>query len=146
MCSKSIYKALEKIPSVQTIEVDLDQSIFRIQFKEGSSIQPDELKEAVMDAGFAVASLQMTAIFPETKISKDVHIPFFGSTYHFLNGQDYTISGKVILNIVDKNFVTTAAFRQYKKMTTMSCIETGKAQACCSKNIISGSRVYHVTL
>jgi hypothetical protein len=70
----------------------------------------------------------------------------WGDTYHFLNAVDSTISGKVVFSVVDKNFVTNAAFKQYKKMTEMSCIETGKAATCCSANITKGSRIYHITL
>jgi copper chaperone CopZ len=146
MCSKSIFKALEKLPAVHSIDVDLDKSVFTIQFKENSSIKPDEIKSAVVDAGFAVAALQMNAIFPDTRLSKDAHISFDGAIYHFLNGDQKALSGKVSFQVVDKNFVPINEFRKYKKMTSMACIETGKAQSCCAKDLAVGARIYHVIL
>jgi copper chaperone CopZ len=103
MCSKSIFKAIEKLASVQSVEVDIDQSVFQIQFKDKAHVQPDDIKRAVTDAGFAIASLHIKA-----------------------------------------RFVPDAAFKQYKKMTKMHCIETGKLASCCPKEASVGSRVYHI--
>jgi copper chaperone CopZ len=145
MCSKSIFKALEKLPSVQSIEVDIDNSIFEIKFKEAAQVRPDDIKNAVVDAGFAVALLKMTAVFPKTILTKDVHLNYEGAIYHVLNANNQSISGEQTFTLVDKSFVSNSAFRKYKKMTSMTCIETGKAQSCCSKNLTEGIRIYHIT-
>lgn len=146
MCSKSIFKALEKLPSVQSIDVDLDKSVFTIQFKEGVKVQPDDILNAVTDAGFAVASLKMTAVFPDTKIQKDTHLEFAGATYHFLNVPDQNISGQKTFTVVDKNYVSTSDYRRFKKSTDMKCYESGKAESCCAEGVAKGTRVYHITL
>lgn len=144
MCSKSIFKALEQLPSVKSIEVDLDQSIFTILFKENALVQPDEIKNAVVGAGFAVASLKITARLPKLNVEKDAHNTYAGASYHLLNQGIQAPNGEVVFRVVDKNFVTTAEFKKYKKMTQMRCIETGKVEACCSKDAPLGSRVYHI--
>jgi copper chaperone CopZ len=78
MCSKSIYKSLMKMPSVQDVQVDIENSIFNIAFKPGSKVSPDDVKKAVSDAGFAVASLKMTADFSATQVENDAHVDFAG--------------------------------------------------------------------
>ncbi|NDC42725.1 MAG: copper chaperone, partial [Chitinophagia bacterium] len=57
MCSKAIYKTLLKLPYVAAVDVDMDKSVYLIQFKPGSNANPDGLKTAVEKAGFFVASL-----------------------------------------------------------------------------------------
>ncbi|MES2479023.1 MAG: heavy-metal-associated domain-containing protein [Bacteroidota bacterium] len=146
MCSKSIFKALEKLPSVKSVDVDIDKSVFTIQFKEGVKVVPDDIEKAVTGAGFAVASLKMTAVFPDTKIAKDTHIDFAGATYHFLNVEPQSISGQKTFTVVDKNFVSTAEFRRFKKTTDMKCYESGKAEGCCTEGVAKGTRIYHITL
>ena len=146
MCSKSIYKALEKVPSIESVDVDIDESVFKIKFKKAANVQPDEIKQAVVDAGFAVASLKMTADFPATQIGTDTHINFANGTYHFLNVPAQTISGEKTFTVIDKNFVSAAEFKKFRKLTKMKCFETGKAENCCEKDIAAGTRIYHISL
>ena len=146
MCSKSIFKALEKVPSIESVDVNIDESVFNIKFKNGANVQPDDIKKAVVDAGFAIASLKMTAEFPETKIGTDTHIKFANSNYHFLNVPAQTINGEKTFTVVDKNFVSPAEFKKLKKSTKMKCYETGKAESCCATDIAPGTRIYHITL
>lgn len=144
MCSKSIFKALEKLASVQSVEVDIDQSVFQIQFKDNAHVQPDDIKKAVTEAGFAIASLHIVARFPMLNLAKDAHNIYAAATYHLLNEGNQAPNGEVTFRIVDKGFVPDAAFKQYKKMTNMHCIETGKLESCCPQDASIGSRVYHI--
>lgn len=146
MCSKSIFKALEKVPSIESVDVDIDESIFKIKFKNDANVQADDIKKAVVDAGFAVASLKMTADFPATTIAKVTHLNFANGTYHFINVPAQTISGEQTFTVIDKNFVSPAEYKKFKKIANMKCYETGKAEACCEKDIATGTRIYHITL
>lgn len=146
MCSKAIYKALGKVSSVKSIDVDIEASKYFITFKEGVAPVIDDLKKAVEGAGFSVASLHVTANFPPTAIANDTHIQYGGATYHFLNVSAGTISGEKTFTVVDKKFIPDAEYRRYAKMTTMKCVQTGKMAPCCTGGAAQGSRVYHVTL
>lgn len=146
MCSKSIYKALVKLPAVQNVQEDIEHSSFEIIFKPGSTVAPDDIKKAVTGAGFAVASLKMTANFTNTNIENDTHVVIEGNTYHFLNVSKQTLSGDQTFKLVDKNFVSQAENRKYKKYTSMKCFETGMSENCCHSGNKKGSRIYHVTL
>lgn len=146
MCSKAIYKALQKVPSVKTVSPDIEGSKYEITFKEGTNIVLDDLKKAVEGAGFSIASLKVTAGFPPTAIANDSHIEYGGATYHFLNVPSSTISGDKTFTVVDKKFLPDADYRRYAKYTTMKCVETGRMASCCTKGGAMGTRVYHVTL
>jgi copper chaperone CopZ len=146
MCSKAIYKALQKVSFVKAVEADIEGSKYQVTFKEGSNIVLDDLKKAVEGAGFSVASLKVTANFPSTAIANDTHIEYGGATYHFLNVPNETIAGEKTFTVVDKKFLPDADYKRYAKYTTMKCVETGRMAACCTKGGATGTRVYHVTL
>jgi copper chaperone CopZ len=146
MCSKAIYKALQKVSFVKSVDADIEGSKYHITFKENASVVLDDLKKAVEGAGFSVAALKVTANFPPTAIANDAHIEYGGNTYHFINVPAQTISGEKTFTVVDKKFLPDADYKRYAKYTAMKCIETGRMEACCTKGGTTGSRVYHITL
>ena len=147
MCSKAVKVALEKVSFVREVKVNIKKQEYAIAFKEGSDIEFDDLKKAVEDAGFSVASLKVTGNFNDVKIEKDMHIKVGGQSFHFLNGNNQSLNGEQTLTIVDKNFVSAKEFKKYSSASKMECVQTGKAGACCAKDGISAdARVYHVTI
>lgn len=146
MCSRAIYKSLVNLPAVAEVREDIEHSEFQIQFKPGSTITPDQLRKAVTDAGFAIASLKMTAVFHDNTVENDTHLDMEGNTYHFLDVKKQQLSGTHTFTVVDRNFVSAAQFRKYGKLTSMKCYETGVSENCCHSGSKKGSRIYHITL
>lgn len=146
MCSKAIYKALQKVPFVKNVDPDVEKSTFTVQFKDRDNVVLDELKRAVQDAGFSVASMVVTANFNNQEVYNDAHILIDGSTFHFLNVNRQTLQGDKTFTIVDKNYISAAQHKKYAKYTTMKCFETGTMAACCPKNKNNSTRIYHATL
>ena len=147
MCSRAIDDALKQVPFVATVKPDIKNSAFNIVFKEGDAVDIDALKKAVEDAGFFVAKFTITGVFNNTAVKNDEHIAINGQEYHFLNIQDQVLNGEKNLVIVDKNFLTQAAFKKYSAATAMQCIKTGRAGTCCEKaGLANGTRIYHVTI
>ena len=147
MCSKAVKVALEKVPFVQAVNVDIKSQEYSLLFKAGSDIEFDELKKAVEDAGFSVASLKITGMFGGETVEKDKHLIIEGKSFHFLNGNSQSLSGEKTLTIVDKNFLSEKAFKKYIASSKMECVKTGKAGNCCAKDEIGAdTRVYHVII
>ena len=146
MCSKAIYKALLNVPTVKDVAVDIEHSKYTITFKENSTVAPDDIKKAVENAGFSVASMQLTAAFSNTDVYNDAHVVIDGSTYHFLNVEKQQLQGDHTITIVDKNYLPAAKRKEYSKYTTMKCFETGMMEPCCAKNGGASKRIYHVTM
>ena len=145
MCSKAIYKALEKVPYISSIDVDIEKSSYEIRFKPGMDIEPDEMKKAVEDAGFFVASLQLAVKMDGVDVKNDAHVTIAGATYHFVKVPEKTVSGEARLTVIDKNYLPAKARRKYDKFTGMKCYETGVAMACCAHKGKT-NRIYHVTM
>lgn len=147
MCSNAINKALKSLDYAEKVEANIKNSSFDITFKPGSKVDIDEIKSKVEDAGFFIASLTAIVQFNNTVINNDSHVDIDGTTFHFLNIKDQTITGTKSIRVLDKGYVTAKAFKQNSKYTTMECYKTGKASACCSKGgVKEGSRIYHVTI
>lgn len=147
MCSKAVKVALEKVPFVQEVKVNIKSQEYALAFKQGGNTDFDELKKAVEDAGFAVASLKVTGNFSDVSIEKDKHIKFDGKNFHFVSGSAKSLDGEQTLTIVDKDFVSAKEYKKFSTSTKMECIRTGKAESCCIKEgIHTEERVYHVII
>ena len=147
MCSKAVKVALEKVPFVKQVTVNIKKQEYSIAFKENSKTDFDELKKAVEDAGFSVASLKVTGNFTDVNVEKDKHLQLDGKNFHFVNSSTQVLNGEQTFTIVDKDFLSAKDYKKFSTATKMECIKTGKAGACCVKDgIHSEERVYHVII
>ncbi len=147
MCSKAVKVALEKVPFVSEVKVNIKTQEYAIAFRENSKADFDELKKAVEDAGFSVASLKVTGTFADVNVEKDKHIQLDGKNFHFVNSNKRILNGEQTFTIVDKDFVSAKEYKKYSIATKMECIKTGKAAECCVKDgIHTEERVYHVII
>ncbi len=137
LCSKAVYKALSAVSFVEKVEPNIQQSTYELVFKKGASVDPDVLSKAVVDAGFSVSMLKLTAHFADVQVQNDTHITVNNQVFHFLNVPVQTLHGDKTITLLDKNFVTAKEYKKYGKSTAMKCYETG---------VMAGERVYHVTI
>lgn len=116
MCSKAIYKALLKVPSIQKVDVDIEKSAYTITFKPGAPITPDALRKAVENAGFSISSLQMTAAgLPRTTVGADTRVAFQGATYRLIRATGKTLQGTQTFTVVDKAYLSAADWKRLSK-------------------------------
>jgi copper chaperone CopZ len=147
MCTRAINTALDKVPFVESVKADIKSSTFNIKFKSNETVNIDQLKDAVEDAGFSIGSLKLTGNFQDLKLEKDEHIKIGTDNFHFLNTGSQVLNGEQTVTVVDKNFLTEKQFKKQSAATKMSCVQTGKAADCCIKEgAEAGERVYHVTI
>lgn len=147
MCTKAISVSLKELAVVESVTPDIKNSQFVIQFRSGATVDPDVLKKAVEDAGFSVAKLRLTGNFDNVKVEKDAHVSIEGKTFHFINAGSQTLHGEKTITLVDKYFVPSKDFKKYAAATSMACVQTGKAESCCTKhNVSANTRVYHVII
>ncbi len=147
MCNNAINKALKGLAFVSTVKSDIKNAAFDIQFKEGMPVDIDAMKNAVEDAGFFVAKLQLTGNFNNVDVKSNEHVVIGDKTFHFLEVNDQVLNGEKTLTVVDKNFLTNKEFKKVSHATKMECLQTGKAAGCCIKDgIAQNTRIYHVTI
>jgi copper chaperone CopZ len=145
MCSNAINKALQARPFIQSVRSDIKNSSFDIVFKDNAGVDIDEIRKAVEDAGFAIGNLKLTGNFNDVKIEHDGHVKIGGRNFHFINVSEQVLKGEKVITIVDKDFLTAKQFKKYRSAAKTKCIETGKAESCCT-GVSAGTRMYHVTI
>ena len=147
MCSKAVKVALEKVSFVKEVKVNIKNQEYAVAFKEDSDTDFDELKKAVEDAGFSVASLKVTGNFKSINVEKDKHVQLDGKNFHFIKSNTQVLNGEHTFTIVDKNFISAKDYKKYSSATKLECIKSGKAESCCVKDgIDTEERVYHVII
>jgi len=132
LCSKAIKKALEALPVVQAVNVDVKAQQYNIVFKKNSPVHFVDIQKAVEDAGFSIAGLRVTGYFDNIKLRKDENIRIGDQAFDFLNADNETLNGERTFTLVDKNFLAPKTFKKYStviKQTAGSSI-----------------RVYHVII
>lgn len=147
MCSKAVKNALEKVPFVSKVDVDIANQQYNFSFKQGANVDFDALEKAVDDAGFSVASLNVTASINNLHLAKDEHLEIGGQHFHFLNGDGRQLQGDVSFSVVDKGFVPQKQAKKFAAMSKMACVQTGRMAACCAKeDAAKSTRIYHVVI
>ena len=147
MCSKAVKVALEEVPFVEKVQVDIKNQRYNLAFKTGVPIEIDALNKAVVDAGFSIAGLNVTGNVDNIRAEKDSHVSIGGQTFHFLNGKGQVLTGPKTFTVVDKSFVSAKEFKKYSSASKMQCVQSGRAEACCTKDgIAAQERVYHVII
>lgn len=147
MCTKAINKSLEKLSFIQSVRPEIKSSSFTIQFKDGVDADFDAIRKAVEEAGFSVAKMSITGQFNKVAIQNDAHAQIGGKNFHFLKVDPQTLQGEKTLTLVDKDFTGAKEFKKFSSATKMSCVHTGKAANCCTREgITANARIYHVTI
>lgn len=117
MCSKATYKQLTSIPEVEKIETDLNNTAFILHFKNGSTVNPGELKQKVEDAGFSVGELIVVFNFNNQKAENNSSFTQDNITYTFMDTKPGVLAGEVKVKVLDKGFVVE---KEYKKLSRMT--------------------------
>jgi copper chaperone CopZ len=147
MCSKAVLTALQKVPFVEKVQVDIKNQRYNITFRENASLDFDRLTGAVQDAGFSVASFDVTASVEQVKLEKDQHVLIGGQYFHFLNASGQLLTGNTVITIVDKAYTSSKNYKKYSVLSKMKCVQTGHAAECCKTGKEgSNTRIYHAII
>lgn len=147
MCSRAIYKALQSVDFVQTVDANIKNSTFEMTFKPDADVDFDKLKNKVEDAGFFVVGFWATIHFVNLKIKQDTAVETTGKNLMFLHIANQELDGDKTVKFLDKGYVSSKEYKKNSAFTTRECYKTGIADAADIQNGISkGSRIYHVTI
>jgi len=146
MCSKAVLNALQKVPFVDKVQVDIKNQTYNMSFKESETPDFDALAKAVEDAGFSVANFKVTVDAPNIKLQKDEHIQIGNQYFHFLNATGQQLNGSTTFTIVDKSFTTAKNYKKYSSLSKKECVQTGRMASCCTKDGSTGTRIYHAII
>ena len=113
MCSRAIYKSLQKVPSVDKVQEDIEHSSYHIQFKDSRNISLIDLKKAIIDAGFSVARMEITADFKNEPVGIDSTLKLNDLVFHFVDISNQTLNGEQKLLVLDKDYLLEKERKKY---------------------------------
>ena len=137
MCQLATEKALKSLDFVSDIKPDLNKNIYVLTFRKDKSVNLDQIKKKVKDAGFSVSRLTATVNFKDVKVSNHSQHKYFGSTLFFLNVPTKSLNGLTRITLLDKGFIPDNAYKKNIMEIKAPCYKSGQ---------IAGNRVYHVTI
>ena len=132
MCSNAINKQLEAMPTVVSVDTDLNTNTFIINFAENTFVEPILLKNAVEKAGFFVGSMVLTMDVDNSMVTDADTFVMQNNTFNLLNAKAVA-TGETKYKVVDKGFVTQ---KEYKKLS--------KANAKNPSYVANEKLVYHL--
>lgn len=124
MCSNAIYKQLQKIPSTEKVETNLNTNTFTVYLKKGNQTKPLELKENIEKAGFFVGSMIVYLPSESLKSKSETTLGQTKTSFVFLEGNAKIDKGQTKVKIIDKGYLTAKEFKKqskvYAKKTNLS--------------------------
>jgi copper chaperone CopZ len=134
MCSRAIYKSLQKVSFVSNVQEDIEHTSYHIQFSDPEKVSLDNLKKAVQDAGFTVARMEVKANFKNADVASDSTLKIDDLIFYFVGISKQHLNGDENLLILDKDFLLEKDRKKY----------AGEYGALVQP--ASSERIFHVTL
>jgi copper chaperone CopZ len=103
MCSKAIFKALSQLDFVDTVKVNIETSVYQLSFKKDRTVKIEGIRDAVYDAGFAIAKLSITADWKDKTAVKDLVFNDLGYQFKWQTKVNKTLLSNQKVVIVNKD-------------------------------------------
>jgi copper chaperone CopZ len=113
-CSRSVEMKLRALDFVADVQMNLEQNIGLVTFKEGKVIRLERLGKAVIDAGFTVGYIRALFDFSDTNISPDGTFSYEGQVYQPVNDKPATLPFVAKIQLVGDDFMDTTSWKKWK--------------------------------
>ena len=120
MCSNAIYQSLSSLSFIEEVAPDVANSSFQIKFKSDKNIDPDQMRNAVEEAGFSVALLRFTIRFKNFELPLDKVLSLYGLKLFVINSAGQTLDRDITFLFLDKGFLTEKMLKDYEKKLGVS--------------------------
>lgn len=141
MCSQATEKSLRTLKYISAVQPDLNKNTFKLSFQKGADVSFDQLKKKVKDAGFSVGNLSATLQLSQAKVDEQGQMVIDGQVYRFANLKNKVLNGAVKVNIIDKNFISNASFKQKAAQFKNDSYASGIGEVNGKK-----TRIYHLSI
>lgn len=141
MCSRATETSLKSLGFIETVSPDLNRNVFVLTFKADKKVDLDEIRDKVQDAGFSIGDLSATINFKNTQVDAAGFAELDGAVFQFINAKSKTLDGPVIARIMDKDFITSSAFKK-------QAAELKSETYLKGKGIVQGkeTRIFHLSI
>lgn len=141
MCSQATEQSLKTLPYISDINPDLNKNLYLLTFKKDADVNIDQLQKKVKDAGFSVGKLAAIMHFDQARVDENGQLVIGGAVYRFENVKNKTLNGAVKVNVLDKDFISSSAFKKNQAKLKFDSYASGSGT-------INGKkvRIYHLSI
>jgi len=141
MCSRATETSLKSLGFIDSVTPDLNRNVFVLAFKADQPVDMDQIRDKVQDAGFSIGDLSATMNFKNTAVDAEGIAQVDGNVYQFTNTKSKTLDGPVTAQVIDKDFITSSAFKKRAAELKSPAYLTGKG-------LIAGkeTRIFHLSI
>lgn len=141
MCSRATETSLKSLGFIENVTPDLNRNVFVITFKPDQKVNLDQIRDKVQDAGFSIGDLSATINFKNTSLDASGLAQLDGTVYQFLNARSKTLDGPVTARVMDKDFISSSAFKKKAAELKSDSYQHGKG-------IVQGreTRIFHLSI
>ena len=139
MCSKATDKQLRTLDFIDTIEINLSHAIFTLHFKKDKTVDFNQIKKKVENAGFSVTMLEALCKLDNLKIENNFQFNYENIRFCFIDVKPQTLNGQVALRIIDKGFISDKEYKKHRTQLSQLVTNTDKIAS-------HDGDIYHVTL
>jgi copper chaperone CopZ len=141
MCAKATETSLKSLDFITSVKPDLNRNLFSITFRKDKKVNLDMIRKKVEEAGFSVGKLSATFNFNNVKVDQNGRAAADGNIYQFVNARQRVLNGPVKADVIDKNYLSSAAFKKNLNAFKLSSYATGTTEIAGRK-----TRVYHLAI
>lgn len=141
MCSRATETSLKSLDFVDTVTPDLNRNVFVLSFKADQQVNMDQIRDKVQDAGFSIGDLSATINFKNAAINAEGLAQVDGHVYQFVNAKSKTLDGPVTAKVLDKDFISSSAFKK-------KAAELKSETYLNGKGVVAGkeTRIFHLSI
>ncbi|MFI5137370.1 MAG: heavy-metal-associated domain-containing protein [Sphingobacteriales bacterium] len=112
LCAKTTEKSLRALPFITDVKPDLMRNIYVLTLKNDKQVNFDQIAAIVHEENFFISSLKATFNFENVKVVNNF-FGYGGDTFELMNGAGKTLSGPVVLTLVDNGFAPRSVSKKY---------------------------------
>ncbi|MBL7921189.1 MAG: heavy-metal-associated domain-containing protein [Bacteroidia bacterium] len=114
-CSRSVEMSLMKLDFVINVKMDLESTVGKIIFKQGTEIDFNKIAKAIADAGFSIRFLKAVYSFNNEDGTVNVKLVNVNHPFYILKEDGKKLSDAKQLQFLGKEFMSNKEFGKWKK-------------------------------
>lgn len=124
-CSRSVEMALQKLPFVAKVEMDLTHTTGTVYFKNNSKIDLTQLAQAPRNAGFSTAFVRLAFDFSKINPGKYCFV-YKGKVFYFLQPLANNHPSLMDFQVIGSGFLPKKELKTYSLKPNGSCVSSEK--------------------
>lgn len=128
LCSNGIERAVERLDFVETVQMNLNDNIATVVFRQDKKVVIEALVDKVLDAGFSLRLLEVDFLFHQVHVKEGCAFIWEGDEYIFVGVSETILEGEHKIKFIGRKMMQPQAYLKWKKQLQAHAKPSGKNQ------------------